>query len=126
MYLAVLLPAVPLDRLETALKQGVRIWKYFPRPAEILELAEVVPTSAEMQARCDRVSEELAERYKAAKREGRKPRLLRSINDAATPEELGRLPRYRQIALGIVEPKPVDVPARLRELQEQARKLGGT
>ena len=91
---------------------------------EIIELAYRVSLE-DVERACNAKSEELAAAYKARKLSGREVKQLRSIHDPATPEELGRLPRQKRIALGIEEPREVDVPARLRELQQQAEDLKG-
>lgn len=122
-YIAALLP-FHLGDVRGAMIRLLARWKWnsFPQLGEIIDEIHSKGRSFNQSLQANSAaSEALAQRYIAAR--GQPKKLLPSVLDPATPEQLGRLPRERRLALGIDKPAAVDAVARVAELRRQAGAL---
>ena len=128
LYLAALLPYPP-DRVQIGLIRLLRKWTLssFPQIGEIIqEIHEADEPEKTRRAEC--ASEELAARYKAARRDRALPKSpFRSVREHLVVSPLNRqLTRHEELMLGLAEPRrlsPIEQEARIAELRAQAAQL---
>lgn len=104
--------------LVVGLRRCVEECKFFPTAEEIRERC-VLPKE-EQEAIYESFTQRVIEAAKSRKH-------LPSILDEDVQRRIAEaMPRSRQIALGIQNPRPVDVAARVNELKRQASMLGAS